>query len=354
MRGGGELVALWAQLASVIELVSGVALSGLGAGLAVLVAQAAPERRPALLHEALRTGLAVGLPAGIAVAAFAHQYALACLAGWAAIAAGMLNAYWLGQEQRTRMLALAAGTALLALAAAAVAPRGRVPELLLAAHAAPMLLLLFLRRAPQAAPRPERQALRRYLLPGLAIGVLSPGSLLAVRALVADTLSWHAAGELQALWRAGDWIAGFAWGVMSLIYLPRFAAAQRDGTLAAAVRRALPAVLLPAAALLAALAVAHRPLLAALYDESFAASDAAAALVFGGSLVRIASWIPLTALYAMRRTRAIALGELLSLPLFALLVALSGAHLTLELAGALWLASFAAYCAFNFWAMRRA
>jgi hypothetical protein len=36
-----------------------------------------------------------------------------------------------------------------------------------------------------------------------------------------------------------------------------------------------------------------------------------------GSAERIASWIPLFALYAMRRTRAIAVGELLSLPLYA-------------------------------------
>jgi hypothetical protein len=69
--------------------------------------------------------------------------------------------------------------------------------------------------------------------------------------------------------------------------------------------------------------------------------------------VRIASWVALFALYAMRRTAAIAIGELLSLPLFTALLALSGERLTLELAGALWLLSFAVYCGFNLWAVRR-
>jgi hypothetical protein len=95
-------------------------------------------------------------------------------------------------------------------------------------------------------------------------------------------------------------------------------------------------------------------LLALLYDDSFQAPATAVALLFAGSLVRIASWIALYALYAALRTRAIAFGELLSLPLFALLVILAGGHLSLELLGALWLASFLAYAAFNFWALREA
>jgi O-antigen/teichoic acid export membrane protein len=96
------------------------------------------------------------------------------------------------------------------------------------------------------------------------------------------------------------------------------------------------------------------PLLEILYDPGFRASNLAAALFFAGSLLRIASWIALFALYAKRRTAAIALGELLSLPLFATLTVAAQDHLTLEMAGAFWLVSYAAYCAFNFWALHRA
>jgi hypothetical protein len=77
-------------------------------------------------------------------------------------------------------------------------------------------------------------------------------------------------------------------------------------------------------------------------------------LVFAGSLVRIASWIPLFALYAQRRTRAIAVGEFFSLPLFALLTVLAASNLSLTRAAALWLVSFVAYLAFNSWAVRSA
>ena len=91
-----------------------------------------------------------------------------------------------------------------------------------------------------------------------------------------------------------------------------------------------------------------------LYDESFQAPPLAVALIFAGNLVRIGAWIALFALYAAARTRAIAVGEFLSLPLFAALAFAAGDRLTLELAGAFWLASYLAYAAFNLWALRKA
>jgi O-antigen/teichoic acid export membrane protein len=97
----------------------------------------------------------------------------------------------------------------------------------------------------------------------------------------------------------------------------------------------------------------HGPLLELLYEPGFRASNVAAALFFAGSLLRIASWIALFGLYAKRRTAAIAAGEILSLPLFAALMVSAQERLTLEMAGAFWLLSYAAYCSFNFWALRR-
>ena len=108
------------------------------------------------------------------------------------------------------------------------------------------------------------------------------------------------------------------------------------------------------AVLFVVLFLAHAPVLALLYDASFAPSPLAVALIFAGSVARIASWIPLFALYAASRTTAIAAGEFLSLPLFAALVFALRHELTLELAGALWLASYLVYAAFNAWALRRA
>ncbi|TAK88237.1 MAG: hypothetical protein EPO20_02075 [Betaproteobacteria bacterium] len=356
------MVALWAQLYSVIELVAGVAMSGIGAGLSVLVAQAPPARRAELLDEALRLGLGVAFPvaAALAAAAWIHPLgispaamALACAAGWLAIAGGLLNSYWLGQEHRGRMLALAAGSAAVSLAAAAAAPASLLLETLTVAHAAPVLLLLVVRPSLFGSRSTEYRVLRRYVLPGVAIGILSPASLLASRALVADALSWHDAGVLQALWRLSDWICAFAWGVLSVFYLPRLAAASPKNAVGAVAREAFAVVVLPATVLFVCMYIFYRPLLAALYDPSFAPSGTAVALVFAGSLARIASWVPLAALYATLGTRSIAAGELLSLPLFAALLAAAGSRLTLELAGAFWLAAFLVYGAFNSWAVRK-
>lgn len=369
LRGGAELVALWAQLSAVIEMVTAVASSGVGAGLSVLVAQTALRDRQLLfLQRALMLGLAVAAPVGCAAALGGWWFAdsiggselprgtmvFAAAAGWVAVVHGVVNSFWLGQQRRDLMLALALAAAAAALAAGAFAPRGFVLEAITLSQALPSLVAVLVWRRSDAQPRAEDRALERYLLPGVVIGVLSPLSMLVARSVVADSLSWHESGVLQALWRISDWIAGFAAGVLSLLYLPRLAAAYPAPGMAPVLRQSVIAVLAPCALLFALLFLFYQPLLEALYDESFRAPPLAAALLFAGSLARIAAWIPLFGLYAARRTSAIAAGELLSLPLFAALVAVLGESLTLDAVGALWLASYLAYGAFNFWALRKA
>ena len=90
-----------------------------------------------------------------------------------------------------------------------------------------------------------------------------------------------------------------------------------------------------------------------LYDESFQPPALAVALLFAGSWTRIAAWVAMYGLYALRRTRALAAGEILSLPLFAALAMAAGPQLTMELAGVFWLVAFCAYLAFNLAALRR-
>jgi O-antigen/teichoic acid export membrane protein len=370
LRGGADLVALWAQLSSLIEVVSGVALAGLGTGLAVYAARTSnAERQRELLREALKIGLAVALPVALAGAAAGFFYGalftggklsapvlvLGALVGWIAVIPGLIASLWLGQQRRDLQLALAFGAALLALVVALVAPRGQLVAWLAAVQAAPALLVFFA-GAPAARPgrfRSRSHPLRRYVLPSLAIGLLSPASTLAARAVVGEALSWHEAGVLQALWRLSDWVCGFAGGVLSVYYLPQLAAARGRERFAAVLRTAAIRTLLPSAAMLGIFWIVHQPLLAALYDESFRPSAAAVALLFAGSLVRIAAWVAMFGLYALRRTRALALGEFLSLPLFAALALAARGSLTLELVGVFWLAAFCAYLAFNVAALRR-
>lgn len=368
MRGGAELVGLWAQLASIIEILAGIAGAGVATGLAVYAARTSIEARQRdFLREALRVGLLVALAVAAAIAlaspwaagsllggkTSADRIVLAAGAGWLSTIAVVVNGLWLGQQRRLRMLALAAASAVLPLAAAWFAPPDRIAVLVALAHAVPAVALLLATKPSEPRPRFRIRShpLRRYVLPGLVIGILSPVSMLVARAAIGGGLSWHDVGVLQALWRLADWVCGIAAGVLSVYYLPRFAA---RGDLMSELRSAAKLVLIPAAAVFALLFIVHEPLLAALYDDSFNAPPAAVALLFAGSLVRIASWIPLFALYAQRRTRAIALGEFLSLPLFALLVVLAGPQLSLTSAALLWFVSFAAYLAFNLRAARRA
>jgi len=371
LRGGGELVALWAQLASVIELVSGVALAGVGTGLAVYAARTQqPERQADLLREALRIALRVTLPVALATGIVGMVFqdfllggklspaliALGAAAGWLAVIPSVVNSLWLGQQRRGLMLALALGSAALALAVSILASPGFILPLLALSQAAPAFLIFFVFfRRSSATPRFRTRShpLLRYVLPGLAIGILSPASMLVARGAVGEALSWHETGVLQGFWRVSDWVCGFAGGILSVHFLPRFAAARGTPQFAHELRRAALFTLLPSAAVFLALYFVHRPVVAALYLPDFAAPDPAVALLFAGNVMRVASWVPLFALFAMRRTSAITAGELLSLPLFAVLLTILGDGLSLETVGGLWLASYTAYCAFNLWAVRR-
>jgi PST family polysaccharide transporter len=372
LRGGPELVAYWAQLSTVVELVAAVALAGVGGGLVVLVAQTdRPERQYALLAESLRSGFALAVPAMLVVGAICLAFPeaigdrelpaalliLGAATGCIGVVTGMVSNYWLGQQRRDLLLALSvAGTALSAGVAIAT-PRDWLLAALCAAGALPALALFFVRRPATNVVEPEsrqdREALRRYILVGISIGVLSPGSTIAIRSIVANALSWESAGYLQALWRVADWVAALAGGVLGVYFLPRLSSAWQTLRFSAELRLAALATMAPSAAALALVYAFHPAVFALLYDPGFRMSDTVVALFFGGTLLRIAAWVALFALYAMRRTLAISVGEVLSLPLFAALLALASEGLTLERAGVSWLASYAAFLAFNAWAASR-
>ncbi len=374
LRGGPELVALWAQLSSVVELVGGVALAGIGVGLSVLVVQA---RRPAeersLLAESVRLGLVVSLPVMLGAAVIGWRFpsliagneiapsllVLAAVSGWIAIVPGMISNYWLGRQRRDLMLWLGLAYAVLPAAAAAAVPRDSLLASVALCLAAPAIIAPFVLRSrvalrpPSVERRSNRRALQRYAVAGIVIGLLSPGSLVVARSIVSSALSWQDAGLLQALWRLSDWVTSVAAGMLAVYFLPRFSSTCGTPAFRAELKRAALLTVVPAAVAFLLLIAFQRPVLSLLYDPSFRLSNATVALFFAGSLVRVAAWVPLFGLYAMKRTTAITAGEFLSLPLFALLLAVFTQSLDLERAGALWLVSYLVYAAFNLWAALR-
>jgi O-antigen/teichoic acid export membrane protein len=374
LRATPETVALWAQLQSILDLVCGVVLAGIGTGLSVLVSRSqTSEERIGLLNSALRLGLGLALPFALALAVlglFLSGWAggdrmapavivVAAAVGWFCVIPGILNAFWLGEQRRGPMFLLAGATSGLVVLAAVLAPPAHLLQSMLLALLLPALALgavILVRRErgrPKARNPENDRALLRYLLPGLSIGIMSPLSWLFIRGFAAQAMSWQDVARMQALSRASDWVTALAAASLYLFFLPRFSRAAADRRLADEIRRTAPRVLIPCAVALLGLALLQQRLLPALYDASFVVSPAAAMLFYAGDMVRIISWVFLYALYALRRTVLIAAGEFFSLPLFALLLALAGKGLSLQMAGGLWLLAYLAYAGFNAWAALR-
>lgn len=372
LAGGPVMVGLWAQLQSVVELVSAVTMAGVLQGLTVMVAQVnttQDERR--LLRDALKLGLGTSLGMALIVALASPELAvwlsqskietdlflLAALSGCITVIPATLNAYWLGKHSQQRMLGLALLTSVTLLLVALCAWFGLVLRGLVWVQSLALAVIglavwqylykLSLARDGQDNGAHYYRKLVRFVPVGLIIGIMSPVSMLLVRGLLSDTLSWDDVGFLQALWRSTEWVTATAAGVLSLIFLPRFSATYATARFNREMIRAAVTVLIPAACLLLLIFFNQRLLLETLYDARFVVSDQTAALIMLGSWVRIASWMFLFGLFAAHRTGLIIAGEILSLPLYALLLWLYADGMSLERTALLYFVSYVAYLGFN-------
>ena len=129
----------------------------------------------------------------------------------------------------------------------------------------------------------------KFVPVGLAIGIMSPVSMLLVRGMLSNSLSWSDVGFLQALWRSTEWVTATAAGVLLLIFLPRFSATYGSAQFKTEMTRAGVMVLIPAACLLLLIFFNQRVILATLYNARFVVSDETAALFMLGCWMRIAS-----------------------------------------------------------------
>jgi len=370
--GGPVMIALWAQLQSVLDMVSGVAITGVLQGLTVTITQVRdPRQEHSLLKIALKLGLLTSLVAALSLALAAPilsswltqgkietvLIALAALVGLLAVIPATLNAYWLGKHQQQRMLGLALLLSMTWLLVAATAWMGLSLSKLMLVQCGTLLIIAsaiwrYLRKLSQVAAAPANEAeyfqkLMRFVPVGLAIGIMSPVSMLLIRGLLSNTLSWNDVGFLQALWRSSDWVTATAAGILSLVFLPRLSATYDSPRFRTEMMRASLMVLIPSAFLLLFIYLNQRAILATLYDARFVVSDQTAALFMLGSWLRIASWVFLFGLFAMHHTKLIVAGEILSLPLLALLLWLFADGMTLERTALIYLFSYLVYLCFN-------
>lgn len=372
LAGGPAMVALWAQLQSVVELVSGVALAGVLQGLTVLVTQVRDSRdERSLLRAALKLGMGTSLAVALVVLLAAPLlttwltqgtiepllFLLAAWAGCIAVIPATLSAYWLGKHQQQRMLGLALLVGMVWLLVAAGARMGLSLRGLMLVQCSALLIICsviwrYLHKLSQACDEQAEgaeyfQMLAKFVPVGLAIGIMSPVSMLLVRGMLSGMLSWNDVGFMQALWRSTEWVTATAAGVLSLIFLPRFSSTYGSAQFKSEMLRAGVLVLTPAACLLLLIFFNQRAMLATLYDTRFVVSNETAALFMLGCWVRIASWLFLNGLFAAHRTWLIVAGEVLSLPLFALLLWLFADGMTLERTALLYLVSYLVYLGFN-------
>ena len=367
LRAGPESVALWAQLQSIAELVLAVTMAGVGPGLTVLVAQTAQEgAQRRLMRAALVSGLAVSALAASILALCAGSISawitagavapglvvFAAATGWATVVPGLLTSFWLGRGRQDRVLWLTVFTMLAMAVAAYFALPGAIAHGVLAAQAvvaAGAAACAWMTRGPKdfaPGPHADIDRLQRYMVAGLSIGILSPVSVLIVRRTLAGALSWDDAGIVQALWRSSEWITAIAAGLLWLVLLPRLSALHRSPGFYRELSRAAGIALSVSALLLLLLWLNQAVVLETLYDARFVIPDRAAALFLLGDWLRIGSWVFMYALFAMQRTVSIAVGEFLSVPLYAALLILFREGLELERAGLLYCVSYAAYFAF--------
>ncbi|MDK9704535.1 MAG: hypothetical protein OEL20_15485 [Sulfuritalea sp.] len=370
LRGGAELVAHWAQVNSLAEMVAGVTLAGIGIGLTGRVAGVAPCHQRRLLGDALRLGLLLAGTCLAVLALLALSGLLPTLlppqlaplvwpafaAGWIGVAPGLFVAWLLGRARPGRAILVVATQLSVPLLALWLAPPAVELSALLGGQvlfgtAATLLLLLDARSAK--APLPAGHGLRPFVAAGIAIGILSPAAMAIARLEIAASASWETAGAVQALWRTSEWITAVAAGLLNAYFLPRLAAAKQAPAFAAELRAAARQVLRPALLALCALWLLLPQALALLYREGFPVGRLDALPFFAGDALRMLSWIFLFGLFARGAGWAVTAGELLSLPLFAALLMLLPGALSLPAIGVAWLLAYVVYAGFNFWALRR-
>ncbi|MBF0124149.1 MAG: hypothetical protein HQL60_02290 [Magnetococcales bacterium] len=375
LHGGAEAVAFWGQASSMVELLSGVALNGIGMGIAVVVAQTQQlEQRLAALGCGILIGVAVSATLLVLLVLFPGLLAwltggalsettllLAGSIGCLSIISGSVNTYWLGSQQQGWMLLLAVLSVVVTLVSIVWPSHYVLTTRLLLAQGgialvvlAGLLFYVWRQRAWQPQQPWPWRALLRFMPAGLAIGIMSPLSTLFVRTVLADSLSWHDVGMVQAQWRVTDWVAAIGGGIMSTYFLPGLShAAHSKSDFLRLVKTMAAVTLLPGLVVMIGFMLLRQPVMALFYQDGFAMPWPAALAFLLGDWIRVGAWVFLHGLYALHRTWAISMGEFLSLPLFALLLWLLPIPISLTVAGSCWAVSYAVYTTFNAWMMLR-
>lgn len=368
-----EIIGQWAQLQAVADFIAAPAFLGVGYGLTVLIAQTKEEDHFSLLLTSCILGLVTCAPMLIGSIIFSNSLGallgldshfvspliIISLVGWLGIASGQLCSFWLGTEQRGKILlfTLATGVPGILILVAVLSLQTTNPILTALTAGLGMSIAInawivftlfkYYQKATLSRSKIKKSfvGLIKYLPAGFSIGILTPISTLAVRSIIAHHLNWEAAGTATALWRASDWILNCSQGVLYFCFLPKLSSQAINGNPVKLIHKIALRILLPALLAFLFLEIYREPILIWLYSEHITFNWKISALFWTGDFIRILAGIFLMGLYALKASRAISFGELLSQPLFALFLFL-GIGGNLEFVGIYHLLTYLIYASF--------
>jgi hypothetical protein len=372
-HGSIEIIGQWAQLQSVADFIAAPAFLGTGYGLTVLISQNQKNLHYSLLVSSCILGWLTCCPMLIGAIFFSDQLThllsldrqfvspliLISLIGWLGISSGQLSSFWLGKEERWKILVFTLVTGLpgiLILTMILMAkPSNPILYVLYAGICLAIAINLWIvfsliknySKGVLSLPKIKKSlfSLAKYLPAGFSIGILTPVSTLIARSLIAQHLDWEAAGTATALWRASDWVLNCAQGVLYYYYLPKLSAQVIRGNFFGLIQKIATWILIPALIALLLLQIYRNPLLHWLYNEHVQFNWQMSALFWTGDFFRILAGIFLMGLYSLNASKSISIGEILSQPLFAFFLFM-GISNTLELVGFYHLFTYVIYATF--------
>ena len=380
--GNLSLLGQWAQLQSVIDLIAAPNALSIGIGLTVLTAQSSKTKHVALLKVGYLLGLMITAPIGLATFIAGPPiaqwlgleigeptpFSLACACGLLSTPIALVTGYWLGQNQRVKVLGLLVLTnvpvVMLLIAGGYLNWTSLIEKallcniaILLLCHGLLVIQLFkhspFTRSELVAASKP----LMHYLPAGFSTGLLTPASVFIGRSTIANHLNWDALGSVTALWDISAWALNSAQTVLNFYFLPLLSRQVLTAELRSQIGKIIVWVGLPCLLYFALALIFQNDLLHVLYTAQLEISRSTSALFWVGEFVRILAAIFVIGLYAQRSTRQIAFWELFSQPLFTLLLIL-GFSRSLQWIGMSYLVSYTLYaigCAAGFyWQSKRA
>ena len=363
-------VGKWAQLQTLIEFIGAPVSSGIAIGLTILIAQHRESEHRSILISAYMLSLITIIPLMILTVMYAHhlvnyiglgtQYqselVLCALVGYLSIGAILLNSFLIGRNQQARalllMLASTIPPVMMLFAGNYFVWAHSLQAILycmivvgILIHS--LLIVSFLnhrKTSQQDLCNIQKYSYRlaRFIPAGISLGMLSPLSILIVRALITNDQGWDFTGHTIAIWRASDWVLSAAVSILYFHFLPQWSQAQLGDRLKQAIARTLLKLYLPCLLILCCLIAFRNPVMGLLYGERIILPLNIALYFWMGDAMRILAAFFVAGQFILHATKLITVLDFFSQPLFALLL-FFGMTARLELTGIAFLGTYSLY-----------